>query len=248
MVYENVAYYTHQLGPYLLHVGGQSDVGPKGGKNEDSIGAKKNIFVVADGVSNTSDSDIASRIAVEAMLCEGQKINGAGFGFSLERIVNRINNALFERQRKFLKHGEVQFATTLTAVRFYEEKGEVYAEYAHVGDSRLYSGEREIQGALQQMTQDHIVPEKENILSEAVGNREKVSVDWVMRHPVQKGAVFLLCTDGLSKAGTNAKRSQLMYELMKQSRNEEEIARALVEFANTQYGRDNASAIVVRVE
>lgn len=247
---QTIPCYTHAMGARTLHVGGYSDVGrePTKTRNEDTIGAKKNVFVVADGVSQTIDGDMSSKLAVEGMIREGVQKNGVGFAFSLERIVRRINNTLFLAQRDFLERMEYpQFGTTVTALRLYGEAGGICAEYAHVGDSPLYRGERGTEETLRQMTQDHHLPET-NVLSQAVGLNKSINIDWTTGSSVQKGTVFLLCTDGVSRAGTNAERSQLIYRLMKQGRNEEEVARALVEFANTTYGRDNASAIVVRVE
>jgi serine/threonine protein phosphatase PrpC len=124
--------------------------------------------------------------------------------------------------------------TTLTAAMVVE--GEV--RVAHVGDSRLY---RMRDGRLNQLTRDHAIAGS-SILSRAVGLEPEVHVD-AMAYPGAPGDVYLLCSDGLTKAlGVEQIRDTIA-----RCPTLSAAAGALVASANSRGGRDNVTVVMFRL-
>ena len=119
---------------------------------------------------------------------------------SLEERIRRENEKL---ERYGAEHG-LRLGTTLTAVLF--RRDQYYA--VHVGDSRLY----EITEKTRQLTRDHSLAaeaveqglltraegeldRRRSVLTRCIGACGEVTPEY-RRGPIQKGAVYLLCTDG----------------------------------------------------
>src|SRR3974390_2709071 len=134
--------------------------------------------------------------------------------------------------------------TTVVSAYFSPNNQRVYI--AHVGDSRCY---RLRGGTLSQLTTDHtlgaagIQGKSAAVLSRAVGIEENVDVDVTMESPLP-GDIYLLCSDGLSRM---VSAEEIQGTLQSQTDLEEAI-RVLIEKANQGGGRDNITAILVRVE
>ena len=117
---------------------------------------------------------------------------------------------------------------------------------AHVGDSRCY---RLRGGKLTQLTTDHtlgaagIQGKSAAVLSRAVGIEENVEVDISMESPLP-GDIYLLCSDGLSRMVQN-EEIQRSLETVKDL---DEANKVLIDKANQGGGRDNITAILVRVD
>ena len=86
------------------------------------------------------------------------------------------------------------------------------AHVAHVGDSRIY---RLGAGGLEQLTRDHCWPGSDgrpsNVLTRALGAEEEIEIDYqVLR--IAPGDVYLLCSDGLTRAVDDAAISAAIRE------------------------------------
>jgi protein phosphatase len=125
--------------------------------------------------------------------------------------------------------------------------------YCHLGDSRLY---RLRQGSLQQLTQDHTLAQElentygagtgdmtpSNIITRALGAALECNPDCASSD-LQKGDLFLFCSDGLSNhLGLADLRGSLSADT-----NLEELAQQLIDEANWCGGRDNISVILLRI-
>ena len=131
-----------------------------------------------------------------------------------------------------------------------------YLYVANVGDSRLYlMGDADIT----QITQDHSLiaemvrlgeleqedaehhPDK-NIITRAVGTEDNVQIDF-FDLKVEKGQVFMLCSDGLY----NMVEHDDIYRILKDTLNNKEgdPAAELMKAANAAGGKDNIGVIVV---
>jgi protein phosphatase len=143
--------------------------------------------------------------------------------------------------------------TTVVAGLFFDDTLTI----AHVGDSRLYR----LRGDdFAQVTQDHSLmqelvargfytPEEaqraaaKNYVTRALGVEAHVEVD-VTEIPVEKGDVFLLCSDGLSDMVDD---DDIKLTISTFGANLQTLARQLVLLGNDNGGRDNISVVVVRV-
>ncbi|MBQ3727498.1 MAG: serine/threonine-protein phosphatase, partial [Selenomonadaceae bacterium] len=128
------------------------------------------------------------------------------------------------------------------------------AYFAHVGDSRLYLLRNNI---FKQITEDHSYVETlvrrgeltaeeakihpmKNVLTQAVGAMSNLKIDQA-RFSVERGDIFLLCTDGL----TNMVDDASIFKILQTADNP---ADALIEAALDAGGRDNISVIVAGVD
>jgi protein phosphatase len=82
-----------------------------------------------------------------------------------------------------------------------------------------------------------------SVITRAIGTQKSVTEDQVEME-VEAGDVFLLCTDGLTREVNDA----LMAEILSAGLDLEAAAKSLVDAANEAGGRDNVTALLVRVE
>ena len=162
------------------------------------------IFVVADGLGGHAAGEVASRVAVDAIIGDwsGARTVAAPLQ-ALRSAIRSANVAVFDAA---LEHGRRGMGTTIVAATLAGKE----AIIAHVGDSRGYlvHGER-----CAQLTTDHsrvaemvrtklLTPEQaathpaRSMLTRSLGAQPAVQVD-VTRHPIDIGDVLVLCTDGV---------------------------------------------------
>jgi protein phosphatase len=250
-----------------LSAAGDSHVGLQRERNEDAylLLDEERLFCVADGMGGHSSGDVAARIAVEE-LAEFFRITGRddeatwpfreeqGRTYYENRLVNGIklaNQRIREQAQQDERRGGM--GTTLVCAWFHEHQPE--ALIGHVGDSRAYL----LRGVgLSPLTEDHsllndlvranqLTPEQiegyphKNVISRALGLRERVEVD-VARVPLLDGDTILLCCDGLSGMLSDKR----MAEIMRPYRGDPaRTVQALIEAANQAGGEDNITCVVV---
>ncbi|MBN2359518.1 MAG: serine/threonine-protein phosphatase [Deltaproteobacteria bacterium] len=145
------------------------------------------------------------------------------------------------------------------------------AHVVHVGDSRCY---RLREDKLQALTKDHSVVNAlidggqldrdaayrhadRNIITRALGVDPDVEPE-VSVHELRLGDLFVLCSDGLTDRTSDRKLSELLEPLVEASginpgRSEierehlEQVAEALVRYANSRGGDDNITAMLIKV-
>jgi serine/threonine protein phosphatase PrpC len=210
--------------------------------------------VVCDGVGGANAGEIASRSAVDCMLSrfplEIPDPNSAGS--ELERAIQSASQSIFHAsERDPLYRG---MATTIVAAHFDGARMWV----GHVGDSRAYL----LRGqSLHRLTDDHSqlahllrlgdvrganqaeIARLDSVLTQALGASERV-VPAVTRVQVERGDCFLLATDGITKALTQAD----MLALMLSSTSPDQACQKLITAANRAGGEDNATCILVEID
>ncbi|MEA2627476.1 MAG: family protein phosphatase [Candidatus Binatota bacterium] len=191
----------------MIDAHARTDVGLVRKNNEDSHFADpaRGLLIVADGMGGHAAGEVASRIAVETIAGEvPEKMSWWPFGRT-QRERDQLVGAIREANRRVRaaaeKDGTLRGMGT-TVVVLWALSGR--AHVAHVGDSRLYRFRR---GGLVQLTRDHAWPSEDggfrNVLTRAVGAETDVEVDHRVID-VSPGDVFLLCSDGLSRAVDDA--------------------------------------------
>jgi len=140
------------------HIDGYSTLGVTRQKNQDYLNAfelKNNIIVlmVADGMGGGEGGEIASKLVVDHVSHYLKAIT-----IEEHTIEEHLRTALFEAHQKILtyaqEHHFKSMGTTLSMTLLFPN-GELFI--AHVGDSRIY--EREQQGDIRQLSEDHSYPE-----------------------------------------------------------------------------------------
>ena len=246
-----------------------TDVGRTRDHNEDNylVDRKLGLFVVADGMGGHAAGEVASALAVrtvhdevkrERQLVEDFARGSTGAGrvtakevqnlleFAVQRACQKIHE---EAQSDAQKRG---MGTTLSALLVAGQRGFI----AHVGDSRIYVMR---DGRVQQLTEDHTVYSElikrgrlsreqieqvahKGAITRAVGVYERVEVDTLLVD-LLPGDQFLLASDGLH--GYLAAPDDLGPYL--ECSDGDDATRGLITFANDSGGKDNITAVVVRL-
>lgn len=239
---------------------GMSDIGKCRKNNEDAyyISAgddpAENLYLVADGMGGLNAGEVASSSAIEAFLAHFWKeMKHAESEDVLDLLTGAMAAANLEVYKKSNSAREyAEMGTTLVAAAIREDK--VYV--AHVGDSRAYLFRKR---EMLPLTTDHsyvmelvklgnITKEeaathpKRNVITRAVGIKESVEVDTNI-HPLKKGDMVLLCSDGLS----GMLKDEEMAKILNKRTTLEKKAAILVEEANKKGGHDNISLILVEI-
>jgi len=174
--------------------------------NEDSFfcDEESKLFIVADGMGGHLAGEVASQMAIEAV------VNRLKFGNSdpllkLKDAVEYANQVIYANSQGDNRHRGM--GTTLTLALFQDNKLNI----AHVGDSRAYLIRN---GNITLLTRDHsfvgelvrsggitkeqaLTHPKRNVLMRAVGTNPNIDID-LLEVNVQPNDLVLLCTDGLT--------------------------------------------------
>jgi protein phosphatase len=226
-----------------------TDTGLQRRANEDSMLARAPLFVVADGMGGAQAGEVASRIAVETFGADGGDFSDPEHALAAH--AHEANARIHELSHSDAAHAGM--GTTLSAVYV----GECDVTIAHVGDSRVYCMR---DGELLRLTDDHslvdelirqgrLTPEEaeehpqRSIITRALGPEPMVEVD-TRSFKARPDDVYLLCSDGL----TSMVGEQRMAQLMTEHHRLRDLGRALINEANSAGGRDNITAVLVRLE
>ena len=243
-----------------LRACGLSDVGRSRNHNEDhfEIVGDGRLCVVADGMGGHGHGDLASRIAVDAILDHvGDSSSGAEDSASRSRLLEEaINNAHRKLLERVAADEELLGMGTTTVVILVDDGGAVVG---HVGDSRAY---RLRQGVLEQLTEDHSWVNEQvragflsedqarshplkNVVTRALGGESGIQVD-VDAIEVEPEDLYLLCSDGL----TTMLRDEEIGERLRQvgEMSVEEVCSRLVGDANERGGLDNVTVVLLAVD
>jgi protein phosphatase len=244
-----------------LRAGFVTDRGRVREANEDCVlaDADRGLFVVADGMGGHAAGEVASAIAVRTLGDEVARFAAsATYPFAEEDVretiaaaVRKANEAIAAKSLE--SPATLGMGTTLTALFLWTGRWVV----AHVGDSRAYLLRG---GSMSRITSDHSyvaelvreglisdadarVHPKRNLITRSLGTQSRVDADFFSGEAMA-GDVFLLCSDGLTGELPDASVASILAA----TNQPEPAARLLIESANRAGGRDNVSAIVVRVE
>ena len=250
-----------------LQVWATTDVGKVRDHNEDNFLVDKglSLFVVCDGMGGHAAGEVASAMSVRAVrdvVAENREVFER-LGDDPDDLTNRrrihdlLEHAILEACARVYRAAQDDpsrrgMGTTCSVLLLARGRGFV----GHVGDSRIYL---ERGGKIHQITEDHSlinemirlgkvkrgeeasVPHR-NAVTRAVGVNQSVEVD-TFELDVLSGDTFLMCSDGLSGYfdGDDDILGLVADDDVRH------IAERCVHFANEGGGKDNITAVVVRV-
>lgn len=224
-------------------------VGKVRSNNEDSlIVIEPETFAVADGMGGAQAGEVASQTLIEVVKNFLSKTPAPWDENILAQAILLANDKILNMARR--NDNFSGMGTTATILSLDDTR----AYLAHVGDSRLY---RLRQNIFEQMTEDHSYVETlvrrgeisaeearvhpmKNVLTQAVGALANLQID-TANFPVERGDIFLLCTDGL----TNMVDDATVAKILQTAANP---AEALIDAALQAGGKDNVSVIVAGVD
>ena len=240
-------------------------------ENQDSFGTdeKNGLFFVCDGMGGHASGEFASRTAVQIILKTFELLtpkelssifvntknitnihNQALKAIAALRLANRGLFALGEKYPKLKGMG-----TTVATIITDTSLGIVHI--FHAGDSRVY---RMRDAKLDLLTDDHskinelikegklnheeaLISEIQSMITRSIGTLSRVSIDY-RTEALQKGDVFLICSDGVNGEIEDSVIAEIMST---NALNLERLCRKIIDTANSRGGRDNSTAVAVRI-
>ena len=266
-------------GDVVVHVFGRTDVGKMREHNEDAfvvadltrgnatlqpevrshtVGDRGTLFMVADGMGGAAAGEIASAMAIEAVLREvTDALAGAdrptedAFATAIKRATAAANA---EIHAFALEHPEFRgMGTTATVAGVLADT--VYL--AQVGDSRAYL----VRGGIAaQITKDQSLmqklveageltqeeaeqSERRNIILQALGPEPSIKVDLTAQQ-LRRNDMLVLCSDGLS----GQVRTEDIARIVTDESDLMTACKRLIDLANDAGGPDNITVIVARFD
>jgi PPM family protein phosphatase len=236
-------------------VGSCSDVGNVRMINEDYTAfysdKEKSIYVIADGMGGHNAGDVASKIAVTKTIdiIRDTKCFENG-GEILKEAIEAANKEVYALSEGSSEmHG---MGTTITACLIVKDTMFV----ANIGDSSCFVINTDVikvtkdHSLVQELVDEGSITEAQaknhpskNIITRALGTGSKVEVD-IYKVPMSKVSKIILCTDGL----TNEMTTGELFDFIKESENNVEACKKLVEIAKSRGGRDNISVMIFEGE
>lgn len=252
--------------PLTTQAFGQTDVGKKRQHNEDAmlVDAGLGLFVVADGMGGHAAGEVASaqatRVVKEHLLANRKILDELVLDSSQENRAAAVSLVEVAIQRACSDIYRMALAdvsrrgmgTTFACLLVVHDKGII----GHVGDSRVYLVRH---GQCHRLTEDHTLVASQlkagtitkeqaassqyrNVITRAVGIQESVQVDTLILDLMARDT-FLLCSDGLHGYLADEEVGSLIA-----AHPPRELPAKLVALANDRGGRDNITAVVVKVE
>jgi protein phosphatase len=263
----------------IVQVFGRTDVGRTREHNEDAfvvadltrgiatlqpevqthaVGDRGTLFMVADGMGGAAAGEIASAMAIEAVLRElADASTGAeapreeSFASAIKRATASANTDIHHFAHE---HPEFRgMGTTATVVGVLGDR--LYL--AQVGDSRAYL----VRGGVgRQITKDQSLmqklveagemteeeaeqSERRNIILQALGPEPTIKVD-LTHQQLRRGDLLVLCSDGLS----GQVRADEITRIVSEESDLAVACKRLIDRANENGGPDNITVIVARFE
>ena len=245
-----------------LKVGAGTHTGRVRALNEDAymLRADEGLFVVCDGMGGAPAGEVASQMAVDAIVRELREqtpvtpaADERGYlphTTRLADVVRRSNEVIYDQAHKDPR--QAGMGTTVVGAWIRQH----VVSIAHVGDSRAYlwHGQR-----LEPLTRDHslgeahiaaglieelrrLPVEHQNALVRVLGREPDVEVD-LREVPVRPGDYVLLCSDGLTRMVPEYIVARAFHQFQEPQR----ICDFLIAAANDNGGADNITVVVVEV-
>jgi len=242
---------------------GLTDIGRERSHNEDRfiLLPEFRVYVVADGMGGHQSGEVASRMAASTVAGyfrglptdRRSMITREALCETLKNAVTDANTKIFARADDSRAHRGM--GTTVVASAFRPEDGTM--AIVHAGDSRAYHLRT---GTLKQLTRDHSLlsdallerPElteadlsylPKNVITRALGIGPTVDLDATYVE-AEIGDHFILCSDGLHGLIDDAEIKRIVESYGSLT----ECCQKLVEAANKAGGKDNITAVVIRID
>jgi serine/threonine protein phosphatase PrpC len=234
-----------------ISIGQRSDKGRKE-VNQDFHGAlipdepllslKGIAVVLADGISTSEVSAIASESAVKSFLTDYYCTSDSwSVKTSAQRVIAATNSWLHAqtRQSQYLYDRDRGYVCTLSAMVIRSTTAHIF----HIGDARIY---RVVGRGLEQLTEDHrvVVSSQQSYLGRALGINPQVEIDY-RALAIEKGDLFLLATDGVYE---HVGSRFVADKIAGHANDLDRAAAAIIEEAKRRGSSDNLTVQIVRID
>ena len=206
------------------------------------LAAKGIAMAIADGISSSQVSQVASQSAVTSFLQDYYCTSDAwSVKTSVERVLVAANSWLHAQTQQSAHRHDMErgYVCTFSALVLKSTTAHLF----HVGDTRIY----QLRGkSLEQLTNDHRVhvAAGQSYLSRALGIQPQLEIDYRTLQ-VEQGDIFILATDGVYEY---ADAAAITAAISAHPADLDEAARQIVAHAAAQGSPDNLTLQIVRVD
>jgi serine/threonine protein phosphatase PrpC len=238
-------------GPLTIAVGQHSSKGRKETNQdfhgicipkEPQLSSKGIAIALADGISSSDVSHLASQTAVTGFLADYFCTSEAwSVRQSAQRVLYATNSWLYAqtRQSQYRYDRDKGYVCTFSAMVIKSTTAHLF----HVGDTRIY---RLRGNTLEQLTEDHRyrVSREKSYLGRALGINQQLEIDY-RTLPVEQGDIFVLATDGVYE---HAADRTIIHAVNEHAHDLDVAAKSIVDDAYTQGSKDNLTIQILRIE
>ncbi len=213
--------------------------------NEPQLTAKGIALALADGISSSAVSQVASQYAVAGFLEDYYCTSDAwSVKTSAKRILDATNSWLHAQSQhsQYRYDKDRGYVCTLSAMVLKSTTAHIF----HVGDSRIY---RLRGNTLEQLTADHRVwvGNGQSYLGRALGVNPQIEIDY-QTQPLEPGDIFLLATDGVYEHLHAKAIVGMLHAGQEGPCDLQAVAEQLVQTAYAQGSTDNLTVQIVRID
>ena len=209
--------------------------------NEPLLNAKGISVAIADGISSSSVSQVASETAIKGFLHDYYSTSDSwSVKTSVQRVLKAMNSWLYAQTRNspHRYNKDKGYICTFSAIIFKSNTAHLF----HTGDSRIF---RLVDNNLELLTEDHrnIVSAETSYLTRALGIHDTLEIDYKTLL-LSEGDTFILATDGVYEFTS----TKSIAGAINQRTNLDETAKKIVEDAYEAGSDDNLTIQIVRIE
>jgi serine/threonine protein phosphatase PrpC len=209
---------------------------------EPQLTTKGVAIALADGISSSDVSDVASQTAVTGFLADYFCTSETwSVKQSAQRVLYATNSWLHAqtRQSQYRYDRDKGYVCTFSAMVIKSNTAHLF----HVGDTRIY---RLRDNALEQLTEDHRcrVSRETSYLGRALGINQQLEIDYLTL-PVEPGDIFVLATDGVYE---HAASRVIVRTVSEYAHDLDAAARHIVDAAAAQGSADNLTIQILRID
>ena len=199
------------------------------------------VCAIADGISSSNVSHVASETAVSSFIQDYYSTPDSwSVKTSAERVIRSINSWLYSQtqqsQGRFDK--DRGYVCTFSSLVLKHNQAHLF----HIGDARIY---RIQNGVMEQLTTDHRISlsSQQSYLSRALGVEAKVEIDYV-KVQVYPEDIFLLMTDGAYEH----LNQNIILKKIEETEDLNQTAQQLIAHALEHGSQDNLSIQILKVD
>jgi len=210
--------------------------------DEPQLSSKGIAIALADGISSSEVSHLASRTAVTGFLADYFCTSETwSVKKSAQRVLYATNSWLHAqtRQSQYRYDRDKGYVCTFSAMVIKSTTAHLF----HIGDTRIY---RLRDNELEQLTEDHRywVSREKSYLGRALGINQQLEIDY-RTLPVEQGDIFVLATDGVYE---HAASRSIVDAASEHAHDLDAAAKRIVDEAYAQGSADNLSIQILRIE
>lgn len=208
---------------------------------EPLLSSKGITAAIADGISSSHVSQIASQAAINSFLQDYYSTSESwSVKKSAQSVLKAINSWLYAQTQNSAYRFEKDkgYICTFSGIVFKSHQAHLF----HTGDSRIF---QLIDSQLDQLTSDHrrVIDEQTSYLTRAMGVHDYAELDY-RQVPINVGDTFILATDGVYEHLNDHHIS----DIIRQEINLQLAAKRIVEEAYDAGSKDNLTIQIIKIE